>query len=71
MNIPNVELTGCDVLLWKEGDEVYVLYVDTKVVATVRENMLAEFIRVFPDTRTLCIINDATGQPVRIPPLAN
>jgi glycerate-2-kinase len=71
VNIPDVDLTGCDVLLWKEGDEIYWLDVWRKEVSTVREGMLAAAIEHFPRHKTLCIMNDKTGKPVRISPLAN
>lgn len=71
MNIPKVALNGCDVLLWREGDTIYWLDVKTNEVSTVREGWLAEAIRTFPKTQTLCIMNDQTGKPVHISPLAN
>ena len=71
VNIPQVDLKSCDVLLWKEGKEIYWLDVRTNEVSTVREGWLAELIKTFPRNQTLCIMNDQTGQPVRISPLAN
>ncbi len=71
MKVPSVDLVGCDVFLWKEGDTVYHLDVNTNIVLRVAEGALADFIRSFPQDRTLCIMNDQTGQPVRISPLAN
>ncbi len=71
MNIPNVDLAGCDVFLWKEGDEYYWLEVERREVSVVRDGWLAELIRTFPDDRSMCIMNDKTGLPVRISPLAN
>jgi hypothetical protein len=69
MNVPNVDLAGCEVFLWKEGDEYYVLYARTGQIDQVID--LALFITMFPKEISLCIMNDQTGQPVRISPLAN
>lgn len=71
MRVPNVDLAGCDVFLWREGGTIYYLTVSSGAVARVRENKLAALIERFPRELTLCIMNDATGQAVRISPIAN
>lgn len=71
MKVPEVDLAGCDVLLWKEGEEIYVLEPDTGKISRVRSGKLGEFIENFPRELTMCIMNDQTGKPVRISPLAN
>lgn len=71
MRIPNVDLAGCDVFLWRADGEIYVLDVKAGSVRKVREGMLSQFITDFPRELSLCILNEQTGQPVRISPLAN
>lgn len=71
MKVPNVDLAGCDAFLWREEETIYCYTVETRIIARVRTNMLASFIESFPRNLTLCIMNDETGRPVRISPLAN
>lgn len=71
MKVPQVDLAGCDVFLWRDGDEFYWLETKTGEISQVREGWLAELIQTFPVDRALCIMNDQTGKPVRISPLAN
>lgn len=71
VKVPDVDYQGCDALLWKEGDEIYLLDVPSGDIGRMKEGMLARFITDFPRDLTLCIMNDQTGQPVRISPLAN
>jgi len=69
MNVPNVELAGCDAFLWREGNEYYCLVISENTV--YRVGSVAAFIQGFPRDRSLCIMNDETRQAVRIPPIAN
>lgn len=71
MRLPNVDLAGCDVFLWREEEEIYVLILDSGKIGRMRDGSLAAFITNFPRDLTLCILNDETGQAVRIPPIAN
>lgn len=71
MNIPNVDVAGCDVVLWRENGEIYILDVRSGEIGRMYEGRLAPFISEFPEHLTLCIMNDATGKAVRISPLAN
>lgn len=71
MRIPKVDPSKCDVVLWHEEGETYWLDVATREVSRVRPNKLAQLIQEFPESLTLCIMNDATGKLVPILPLAN
>lgn len=70
MHIPTASTEGCDIALWKEGVEVYIMHVKHGAIYLL-DGDLADFITNFPEHLNLCIMNDATGKFVKILPVAN
>lgn len=70
MRIPKLE-TDCDVILWRDGEEMYWMLVSTGWIFRILEGKLADFILTFPPYLHMCIENDETGQIVPILPVAH
>lgn len=70
MHIPTASTEGCDVALWRDGRDYY--WMSSALTEPQRlTGSLSKFITDFPETLTLCIMNDRTGKFVKILPVAN
>lgn len=69
MHIPQVDMAGCDIVMWEEDGEIYWLETDTGKVYRVLVSSLADVILSFPPKLALCILmeNGKLGRVTNTP----
>lgn len=58
MEIPAVDPTGCDVVVWHVGPDFYFVEVANGQIYSILDDMLATLLDWWPPTYTIGVVND-------------